>query len=71
MHIPFIVFGLAISFFGIWLIWTPRQSRIGAFLGPMIRFRLFGYILVLFGLLALAAGLGIDHIGSIPIKVKP
>ena len=70
VEMPYVVFGGIMMGIGVWLIRTPRQSRIGLFLGPMIRFRIFGIILVVFGLFALLVGLGLRSIGSVPIPVN-
>ena len=70
IEMPYVVFGGIMTGIGVWLIRTPRQSRIGLFLGPMIRFRIFGIILVVFGLFALLVGLGLRSIGSVPIPVN-
>ncbi len=70
IEIPYVVFGSIMTGIGVWLVRTPRQSKIGRFLGPMIRFRIFGVILIMFGLFTLLAGLGLRSIGSIPITVN-
>ena len=70
IKMPYVIFGSMMIGVGVWLIRTPRQSKIGIFLGPMIRFRMFGIILVLFGTLTLLVGLGLRSIGSIPVVVN-
>ena len=70
IDIVFVVIGILAVSAGIWLIVTPRTSKVGTFLGPMFFFRLFGLLLVLIGLLTVAAGLGLRQIGPFPVTVR-
>ena len=67
---PYLVIGTFIIFVGVWLLRTPRYSKIGIFLGSMWVYRVFGVILILFGSLAVLAGLGVEYIGPYPVKVN-
>ena len=67
---PYLIIGICIIFVGIWLLRTPRYSKIGVFLGSMVVYRVFGVILILFGTLALLAGLGLESIGPYPVTVN-
>ncbi|KQC13987.1 MAG: hypothetical protein APR63_06585 [Desulfuromonas sp. SDB] len=70
IKIPLIIIGLGITFIGSWLMIAPRKSKIGIFLGPMIFFRFFGILLILFGIFAFVVGIGLRKIGPIPIIVR-
>ena len=70
IRLSYTLIGCFITVIGIWLTRAPRQSRFGTFLGPMAPFRLMGLLFILLGIFATAVGLGLRHIGPIPINVK-
>ena len=67
---PYVILGTVLVLTGIWLLRTPRHSKIGVLLGPMTLYRVLGVIYVIFGMLAVLAGLGVESIGSYPVRVN-
>lgn len=66
----YVIIGIGIIFVGLWLLRTPRYSKIGILLGSMLMYRILGIIYILFGSLAVAGGLGLDSIGPYPITLN-
>jgi hypothetical protein len=67
---PYVILGTVLVLTGIWLLRTPRHSKIGVLLGSMTVYRVLGIIYVIFGVFAVLAGLGVESIGSYPVKVN-
>jgi len=67
---PYVIIGAAMMAFAVWLIREPRNSKVVVFLGPMLRFRLFGILLLILGLFTFLVGLGLRSLGAIPITVN-
>ena len=67
---PYVIIGIGIIFVGLWLLRTPRYSKIGILLGSMLMYRILGIIYILFGSLAVAAALGLASIGPYPLTLN-
>jgi hypothetical protein len=69
-HLPYLLLGILVISVGIWLVRTPRYSKIGTLLGSMFVYRILGVIFILIGLLTALAGLGLEAIGPYPITIN-
>ena len=67
---PYVILGTVLVLTGIWLPRTPRHSKIVVLLGSMALYRVLGIIYVIFGLFTVLAGLGVESIGSHPVRVN-
>ena len=67
---PYVILGTLLVLTGIWLLRIPRHSKIGVLRGSMTLYRVLGIIYVIFGLFTVLAGLGVESIGSHPVRVN-